>query len=316
LAINPHAGSSTLTIYLQGGGACWSYGLCGGNNPNQATASYLQGYGAADVVSDALTTYQIFDRTDPDNPLADDNYIFIPYCTGDVHAGNNVTTYVNGDGGTLTISHVGYANVGVDLATVLATFPAPIRLVVTGSSAGGYGSTFNYGRIHAAYPGVPAFLIDDSGPPLPTPYGTVAWYDAQATAWGDLSNLPSGCTQCAPSADGGGLDQLLPFYAQDPGFRGSLLETEHDEVISAYYSLPPGDPNEICYPDGGGPCQFEVALNDLYQNVIQPSGPGQWHVFFVDDVFHTFLVGGFEPALKTFLWEQLGDAGTWSDVVP
>ncbi|MBL1135963.1 MAG: hypothetical protein HND46_11645 [Chloroflexi bacterium] len=35
----------------------------------------------------------IFDLENPENPFADYNMVFVPYCTGDVHIGNREATY-------------------------------------------------------------------------------------------------------------------------------------------------------------------------------------------------------------------------------
>ena len=49
----------------------------------------------------------ISDFQNAENPFADWYQVFIPYCTGDVHWGNNTETYVPEMGDPITIHHRG-----------------------------------------------------------------------------------------------------------------------------------------------------------------------------------------------------------------
>jgi hypothetical protein len=77
------------------------------------------------------------------NLFTDWSKILVWYCTGDLHTGNHVATYVDLNDVGHTINHVGYANVKKYLSRLKATFcfgtsctmPAPSRIVVAGSSA-------------------------------------------------------------------------------------------------------------------------------------------------------------------------------------
>ncbi len=44
--------------------------------------------------SDPRLGLWLFDRGDGDNPFADASYVFVPYCTGDLHAGSRVAMYL------------------------------------------------------------------------------------------------------------------------------------------------------------------------------------------------------------------------------
>lgn len=350
IAVNPHAGSTNLTVYFEGGGACWTDATCQANaaTPGTPLASYLTGYGEAQFGAEfgdagtggPLASTGVFQRSG--SPLAEENFVYVPYCTGDIHAGNNVATYGNeSDGGTFQIHHVGYANATLDLAAVKATYPTVSRLVVTGSSAGGYGALFNYEQIHKAYPGIPSFLIDDSGPPLA---GT-SEYAAQEAKWHSQENLPSDCVGCAPG-DGGAFVNIFPYLTkQDSNFKGSLLETDHDEVISTFFSAPPpggtavgllvqGNENNAgcANSDGGvgdaglivGPCDFTSFLDNVVTGGVQAAntaGPGQMHAFIENAAFHTYLLTPDKyAAVAPFLASQLGQDGGldggWTDQIP
>lgn len=320
IAINPHAGSTHVTFFLAGGGACWDYQNC----VAAPTATNLNGVSGTSVVSGAGGV-GYFNRSLTGNPFASDNFVFVPYCTGDVHSGGRVTTYDAG----IVLHHTGYDNIGAYLNRLVPTFTGTSRIVVSGSSAGGFGAMFNYGRIKAAFPSASGFLIDDSGPPLRPPYFTAAWYAAQTNAWGSLANLPSGCAMCRPVLPDGGANpdggpwQIIDFYTQDPSFHGSLLETEQDVTISFFGSQSPGNPSDQC-PNPPYPCLFQTGLNDLYRNVIKPTevtGRGEMRAFFLDAGFHP-LVANVAPGsadglrLAAFLNLEMNDDGGWTDVLP
>ena len=76
--LNPN--SDKLLIYFQGGGACFNSATCGAN-----PANFNSGTFALAVLAGGQQG--IFNASDSANPFRDWNAVFIPYCTGDVHAG-------------------------------------------------------------------------------------------------------------------------------------------------------------------------------------------------------------------------------------
>lgn len=75
------------------------------------------------------------------NTLKDWTFIGVPYCNGDFHAGTNVKEYTALDGSTKTIHYEGYTNYR-KLVTKIFNYidNSPEQLLVTGSSAGGFGA--------------------------------------------------------------------------------------------------------------------------------------------------------------------------------
>ena len=150
-------------------------------------------------------------------------------CTGDVHIGNKVSA----DG----LHHVGQENFKADVARVVATFTDMEQVVLTGSSAGGFGAMYNYFLVADAYAGTETTMIDDSGPFFPlsvTP---------NLVALRTLFDLPStvapGCDKCLDLNDAdGGLHQLIPYYASSyPGHRISLISSLEDRTIAGNFSI-------------------------------------------------------------------------------
>ena len=152
--MNPAAGRSSgggeLFLYFMGGGACWDASTCFVlNTPVHGPFGAAQWDGTgAPAVARALIGRA------PRNPFRDASYVFVPYCTGDLHAGSNVATY--DVLGPRPFAHVGRRNVEALLPRLRATWPAPARVVISGSSAGGFGATLNYDLFAARYPGAQA----------------------------------------------------------------------------------------------------------------------------------------------------------------
>ena len=118
IGVNFTSQSKEVVIFLMGGGACWDGFTCYiANIATHVSSGYDEKKFSGDkngFLSDTL----MFNRTLSDNPFRDANYVYVPYCTGDVHAGNNVPTY----SGKKT-HHVGAVNMEAYLQRIVATFP-------------------------------------------------------------------------------------------------------------------------------------------------------------------------------------------------
>ena len=120
-------------VYYQGGGACWDYLTC--SLPTHKVTT-----GPSDDPSDADSGFA--DLSNPDNPYKDWNIVFVPYCTGDVHWGDEVVEHTRGNR-SITIYHRGYVNAQVAEKWAREHFVNPDDVFVTGSSAGAYGAIVN-----------------------------------------------------------------------------------------------------------------------------------------------------------------------------
>lgn len=165
-----------LVVFFQGGGACWSDGTCSkprlaGDHAlfkgNEASSLY-----EAELLPDVDPTGMtgLLDRSNPLNPVRDWSKIFLPYCTGDVHSGSNTANYRNPENGqAFTIQHRGADNAQVVAHWMRANVPAPARLLVSGSSAGAYGSAGSYAALRELYPNARAVYLGDAGMGVTTP---------------------------------------------------------------------------------------------------------------------------------------------------
>jgi hypothetical protein len=154
-----HPGTvNKVVVDFMGGGACWDQTTC-----SIADAIFTDTIDwIADAVADNETFSGIYDKTQPDNPVADWYHVVIPYCTGDLHWGNNIETY--GTGGTsFAINHVGATNTQFVLDWVYENFTGPDEFLVTGCSAGSYGAALWSASVADHYPESQVTQFGDSG---------------------------------------------------------------------------------------------------------------------------------------------------------
>jgi len=298
--------SGDLVVYLEGGGACFNDSTCN-------SASHKNGWGPADFEAN-ITPYNIglFDRMDYTNPLRDATFVFVPYCTGDVHAGSNPSGY----GGKV---QVGYENVGKDLDYIVPKSTSVDRVILAGSSAGGFGSLFNYDRTQIAFGDTPVTLIDDSGPPLSDTYLTPCLQQKIRDYWNIAAALPADCTACNQS-DGGGLGNAAGFLADKyPDRRLGLITSTRDGVIRSFLGFG--------YPDctsGGNPIpepDFATGVAELRDQTLAShpnfrvfSKDSGLHVWLLSDPMSSVTSGGTD--LSAWLTAMLDPGATWDSVAP
>ncbi|KAK1948083.1 hypothetical protein P3T76_000373 [Phytophthora citrophthora] len=149
----PNGGSdkSKLMIFFQGGGAC----------TDEETCSFgLQcSLGASATLTTTATASSagVLNRSISDNMFKDWNIVFVPYCTGDVHAGNRILepyesniAELLGEPQCLGLNYTmylnGYNNTRAALDWALENYPDVDNLIVGGESAGSLGA-----QLHSAH---------------------------------------------------------------------------------------------------------------------------------------------------------------------
>jgi hypothetical protein len=280
--------SDELVIFFEGGGGCFNEATCGLFYASFAHFDQL----IFDLVwQDTVLQSGIFSTSTPDNPVRDWNFIYVPYCTGDVHIGAAPNTPVPGFAFGQEQQFVGYTTVHHFLDRIVPTFADAPHVLVTGISAGGFGAAFNYDRIADAWPRSAVTLIDDSGPPLTDPW----LVPCLQSAWRDLFNLeatlPPECTQCFQD-DGGGIYNMGHYLAQKHEDQTlGLISAEQDLVIRTFFGY--GIQNQ-----GGQQCPagiFELPMNGayfedgLYSLRTQMSVHANWGTYLIEGTSHTSL---------------------------
>lgn len=231
--VNFHEGSDDLLLMLEPGGACWDYDTCTGN-AGPLGAAHPDGI-PDDLMFDPLTkNLSPLIRRDLPGPTQDWNLVFIPYCTGDVHTGNNVIVYKDPNGAQpdLEYHHNGHNNIMAATEWMTKQFPALDRMFVTGCSAGGAGSLINYHFFREGITAKRGYLMDDSGPIFPSTGHSGPLHQMIRASWNVDSVLGELPPQYTIDGDFGVLNNhLADMYPED---RLSTVFFQRDYNYSRY----------------------------------------------------------------------------------
>ena len=217
-AVNPHAGATELLVYMEGGGECYDAATCWGPSP---AAKNLTGYDETTFTSqNQQLAYPALVRSSANSPFATMSMAYIPYCTGDMHAGTKEVD-LTVDGGAMPTYFVGGNDLDLFLARLVPTFPGIERVVLLGTSAGGFGTYLTFDKVVRAF-GVRVDILDDSGPPLVHKGGTDN--EVLLSTWGYVT--PAGCSPCTSF-----LDVMKSARAEQPQSRLGFLSFSVDTTI-------------------------------------------------------------------------------------
>ena len=219
--VNRSTTSPDLFVLFQGGGACWDATSCF----VAKTSIHIEDTYGPSLLASEIGTAPV-DHTPSANPLQAPTHVYIPYCTGDLHAGTTSTTY-DVSGTPRTVAHVGATNTQRFIDRLRSAFPDARTIYVAGISAGGYGATFNHHRFTTAWPDAEVHTVQD-GSPLITPLST---YAAWRTSW-DIA-YPPGCTDCDTNLG----NVMATVRSAHPTSRFALLHYDDDAVIKSYFGF-------------------------------------------------------------------------------
>lgn len=269
--------SKKVLIYLEGGGACFNAATCAISLPSFGKASF-------DAWAGTVGNTGVFDRNISANPVKDWSAIYVPYCSGDVHAGD--ATNVSVPQGPSAQDFVGYTNMAKYLGRIVPTFKDAPQVLLTGISAGGFGAAFNYDRVASAFCPTPVTLVDDSGPPMSDAYLAPCLQKQWKGLWNLTGTLPVGCTSCN-TANGGGIVNYVPYLAKTwPNSYLGLISSTRDAVISTFFGFGTANCTQSTPLPGD---VYAAGLQDLRSNYMSSSG--KWGTYFVDSTNHTYLLG-------------------------
>jgi len=265
-AINHNPASTKIVFYLEAGGACFN-DLCESLHHPMA--------------SNIPTTGGIFDRANTANPVRDWTWVYVPYCSGDVYAGQAETML----GGKLRYFY-GYSNITAFLERLVPSFPTTTQVLLTGSSAGGFGSAINYPQTQRAFGSVPVVLIDDSAPPM----STDVYPECLQTIWKNVWRLDlTVLAECGADCPGNTFSEELFAHVRKefPNMKGGLYSTTGDQTIRSFAGYGWTNGYNMCgnSPGAVSTTVYTNGLNEIRTNV----GTTNFATFYIAGTSHTRL---------------------------
>ncbi len=172
------ADPTKVVLYFEGGGACFSQATCALDGPEVAYVS------SSEVSAESLASRGgVFDFDDPENPLADHSFVYVPYCTGDVHLGDKAHVYAD----DLVIEHRGAVNANAALDHLVERFPDTSELIVVGVSAGSVPTPLYAALAADRLPQARVVTLGDGSGAYPDDPLLNAYI---GTLWGSMAALP------------------------------------------------------------------------------------------------------------------------------
>jgi hypothetical protein len=276
VAVNAHAGATRLMIYLEQGGACFNEETCA-LNPSSV---------ALDLIALGLITGAdgLFNRQQAENPLRDWNFVYVPYCTGDLHMG------VRPDGLVPNVGpqkFVGFDNMKLFLPRIAATFPGPSQVLLTGASAGGMGTFGHLENVQDTFPEVRVAAVDDAGPQLSAALFQRCLQEHMREYWGLSESWLALCGAACSNQDDS-LQDFAVHLGQTFGDRPlGYLVGASDASLRSFASLSKNDCTGTADPLN--PAFTAQEMTDdllLFRRKVEPFA--NFNTFFPDDDQHTY----------------------------
>jgi hypothetical protein len=137
--------AGNVVVFMEGGGGCY-------DGPGCASV-FASSPDRFEALSDALPGGGIMSNSASTNPFRDWTKVFLPYCTQDLHIGGGITNAFP----EITVQRYGAINTrtalsyvrdvlwgAIDAAEPEGFRPDRLKVLLSGSSAGGYGTAYNY----------------------------------------------------------------------------------------------------------------------------------------------------------------------------
>ncbi|MET0489386.1 MAG: pectin acetylesterase-family hydrolase [Acidimicrobiales bacterium] len=263
-----------VVLFFQGGGACFTAEMCSftdGTYTVQADGSQV-----------TLGSAGVFDAANEANPLRDYSFVFVPYCTGDIHLGDAVHDY----GGGLTVNHVGYVNASAGLDYVVENFPDASEVFVTGSSAGGVPSPMFAGLASDALPDADIASLSDASGAYPS---SPAINAAIGSLWGTFANVPDWPENEGMTPEDWGVPTLfVQAGLHDPDIRFARYDAAYDEVQQEFSDAAGFAGDDLKTTIQNNEAQIEADGVPVASYI----SPGTVHTILGDNAMYTLEVDG------------------------
>jgi len=262
-----------LLVYLMGGGACASYETCRPSSEGGMVTTLNPDFYSLSVAY----TKGIFNTTDERNPFRNWTIVFVPYSTGDIHSGNRVVKYFSSENPSedKTIYHIGFVN-SITAMRWIASQLQPSKIVLAGSSAGGFGTILNSYWANVVF-NDSLIVINDAGPG--TKSNTTSTFQDQLVGelWGSKQNFPE---EWQPNFGNTDILNFVPYFLERcPECVYGLFEDQLDLVIGVVFQM-------------YNPIEFQQKLLTL-TNSIKANYSDQFYRYMPVSTYHTVLAGGY-----------------------
>ena len=246
--------SDYLLFFLQGGGLCSSE-LCLSVPSGSAWFPDLDIFASSD-----------------ENPVNDWNQVYVPYCDGSLFS-SDAQVDLDADG-VVDRYHHGLHNLSAALDVAKTEFPEPKKILLAGSSGGGYGTLAATMLARWTWPNSAIYVFNDSGIGLGKE-GNPYFINSLIDEFNASSILPNSQTDLLSE---GHLTPLVSWQLQqDPNLKIAGFSFLRDYVISQMYL-------ETAYE------AFESQIRTQTQQIHQ-AYPNRYQYFLKSGAQHTVLLG-------------------------
>jgi hypothetical protein len=265
-----------VVFFLGGGGACWDATTCAFTAEDSTT--YDWNIAGKDPAGEG----GIFDVANPDNPFADYSFVYVPYCTGDVHLGDVTREYSP----ELTVEHKGYVNSTAALTFLTEHYPDAGEVDVVGVSAGSVAAPVYGGLVADLLPDAQVTVLADSSGAYPDDPDVNTEVLGQ---WGAFDTMPDWeVNEGLTAADWGPPRFWVQTGLHDPDVVLARFDHAYDEVQTFFMDQLEMDTSDLEASIGAN----EAAIEDA--GVVQQSftAPGDGHGVVGDNLVYTMEVNG------------------------
>ncbi|AKT39798.1 pectin acetylesterase-family hydrolase [Chondromyces crocatus] len=277
-----------VIVEFEGGGACW----------NEQTCSFAGAIFKETVDTERYTASPPggwYDQSREGHPMKGWTHVYIPYCTGDIHWGDNVQTYGQGEK-AVTIRHKGAVNVRAALDWVYRELRAPEKIFVTGCSAGGYGSIWWAPELQRHYGASRVYHFSDSAAGVITS----DFFEKSFPSWNAQASFPSFVGDFREATSLSALYRMIAAHYPENVY--SQFNTLHDDNQTFYFTAM-----------GGGGTDAWTAQMLASVASIEAAAPkfgafiagGEQHCILPYENFYTAEAGG--TKLTTWLADMVND---------
>lgn len=239
IAIRETEASDKLLILLQEGGACDNALTCSRNRDSYSIQDF-----------DTQTFDGLLSSEESVNPNFHDwTMVFVPYCTGDVHAGANtgqsVPPIVISEVpivGSLTLPgvedqhFVGFTNMQTALEVLEGRLPSLERVVLAGQSAGGFGAMIHAQNVRNAFPNTRLSVLSDSAFPADEPLNPACLQNQWAELWGGENTVLNQCPECEAGTSYFET-AVYNIFAIAPDVSMGIISSTRDLVLRLFFTF-------------------------------------------------------------------------------